>query len=238
MAGEADHLFYLARVAQKIDRPDHTVQFLTQLIQHRPVLNFHERALLHTSYRDYVAPYRTAIQFFDSFIDGSVPDVNPDWIPRLSIARQRFAAQLEEACRNIIDILDNVLLVSATDNVARAFYQKMKGDYYRYLAGFSPPGGASEHAKSAELAYKTALALSKRELRNSDPLYLNIALTYSICEYELAGNHEKAIHFAEKTFQDAVKTLDGLNKSDYAESTSVMQLIRENISRWTVTNGL
>jgi 14-3-3 protein epsilon len=216
MTKEADFLFYLARVADKIGRPDHAVDFLAKLIQIRPILNPDERRLFHATYRNYVAQHREALRAFGTYLEEAIADIDPGRCSVLNQFIERYGSELDGSCHTIIQLIDTVLLVHATDNVARAFYHKMKGDYYRYLAEFTSPGTAHEHAKSAELSYQTALALSRRELTNSDPLYLSIALTYSICEYELAGNQEQAIQFAEKTFQEAIRTVDGLSKDDYA----------------------
>jgi 14-3-3 protein epsilon len=233
MSSETDLLFYLARVADKIERHDHTVEYMTKLVQCRPKLTSDERRLLHSGYREYVAPYREALRLFDPYLDEAVNDADSERIAMLTTYSERYRAALDVACRNIIELVDTVLLVHTNEPVACAFYHKMKGDYFRYLAEFASPGTAHEYAKNAELSYKTALSLSRRELKNSDPLYLTIALTYSICEYELSGNHQEAVEFAERIFSEAVKTVDGLNKKDYAEATSIMQLLRENISRWS-----
>ena len=50
--------------------------------------------------------------------------------------RIKIEEELRTICQQVLDLLDERLIPSATTTDCTIFYQKMKGDYYRYLAEF------------------------------------------------------------------------------------------------------
>jgi len=62
---------------------------------------------------------------------------------------------------------------------------------------------------------------------------LGLALNFSVCYYEILKQPEKACELAKKSFDAAIEKLDGLNDSNYKDSTLIMQLLRDNLTLWT-----
>ena len=78
----------------------------------------------------------------------------------------------------------------------QAFFLKMIGDYYRYMAE-SATGSTLEEARSGALEnYKQAEAASK-ELAACNSIKLGLALNYSVFYYEVMQDSKQACVLAE-----------------------------------------
>ena len=96
----------------------------------------------------------------------------------------------------IVKIVKNKCLGLAKDDEVKAFFQKMIGDYYRYVAE-SAKGKTLEEVKSGALeGYKQADILSK-SLHACNPIRLGLALNYSVFHYEVMNDHKKACELGE-----------------------------------------
>ena len=96
----------------------------------------------------------------------------------------------------IVKIVKNKCLGLAKDDEGKAFFQKMIGDYYRYVAE-SAKGKTLEEVKSGALeGYKQADILSK-SLHACNPIRLGLALNYSVFHYEEMNDHKKACELGE-----------------------------------------
>jgi len=107
----------------------------------------------------------------------------------------------------------------------------MSGDYYRYLAEFRQANDSYKE-KSKEY-YQKALDIAQDNLPETHPTRLGLALNFSVCYYEILKQPEKACELAKKSFDAAIEKLDGLNDSNYKDSTLIMQLLRDNLTLWT-----
>jgi len=140
---------------------------------------------------------------------------------------------LENICKEVISLLvDNLLkTVSGKKDETEVFYLKMSGDYYRYLAEFRQANDSYKE-KSKEF-YQKALDIAQDNLPETHPTRLGLALNFSVCYYEILKQPEKACELAKKSFDAAIEKLDGLNDSNYKDSTLIMQLLRDNLTLWT-----
>src|SRR6201982_553736 len=112
-----------------------------------------------------------------------------------------------------------------------------KGDYHRYLAEFATDDAREEAATSAHEAYKTALSVAQTELPPTHPIRLGLALNFSVFYYEILNSPDRACHLAKQAFDDAIAELDSLSEESYRDSTLIMQLLRDNLTLWTSSDG-
>eukprot|EP00463_Aulacantha_scolymantha_P006847 TRINITY_DN991_c0_g1_i6.p1 TRINITY_DN991_c0_g1~~TRINITY_DN991_c0_g1_i6.p1 ORF type:complete len:129 (+),score=25.83 TRINITY_DN991_c0_g1_i6:199-585(+) len=110
----------------------------------------------------------------------------------------------------------------------------MAGDYNRYLA--EAVSNTDNEQKSSDY-YKRAFELSEMVLEPTHPIRLGLALNYSVCFYEILKDKKKACQLAKDAFDEAISKLDRLEESDYKDSTLIMQLLRDNLTLWTSTDG-
>merc|ERR1712072_1184530 len=71
---------------------------------------------------------------------------------------QKVEAELQKICDTILGLLDGNLIAKASTGESKIFYQKMKADYYRYIAEFSDGDKKSKAAESARQAFEDAIA--------------------------------------------------------------------------------
>jgi hypothetical protein len=62
---------------------------------------------------------------------------------------------------------------------------------------------------------------------------LGLALNYSVFNYEILSQPDKACQLAKQAFDDAIAELDTLSEDSYKDSTLIMQLLRDNLTLWT-----
>jgi hypothetical protein len=115
------------------------------------------------------------------------------------------------------------------DGEAKAFFVKMAGDYYRYIA---------ENAKSSYLEQVKQKALEAYELANGidlpacNPIKLGLALNFSVFHYEVMKNHAKACELADNALQAALDKIDELEEDDFRDAKSIIELLKENLTLW------
>ncbi|XP_060620825.1 14-3-3 protein gamma-like [Anolis sagrei] len=149
--------------------------------------------------------------------------------------RETIRRELEAQCLEILGLLDHGLLKHCheTDKESRAFYLKMKGDNYRYLAEVAQSDTKEMLVKSAVQAYEEAQEISEWHLEPTHPLALAVALNHSVLHYEVLNNAEKATKLAKAAFDKAIAGLETLSLEFYKESTVIMQRLRDYIVQWT-----
>merc|ERR1712228_360493 len=145
----------------------------------------------------------------------------------------KVEAELQKICDTILKVLDGDLIPKATTGESKVFYQKMKADYYRYIAEFTDGDAKSKAAESARVAYQEASDVADKDLAVTHPIRLGLALNYSVFMYEVLGNPEEACKMARTAFEDAIAELDNVAEDSYKDSTLIMQLLRDNLTLWT-----
>lgn len=88
-------------------------------------------------------------------------------------------------CQKVIDLINNKVLNKAIAEEPEAFFVKMVGDYYRYIAENAKGEGLEEVKKNALSAYERA---NKIDLAPCNPIKLGLALNYSVFHYEVLKN--------------------------------------------------
>merc|ERR1711967_99200 len=116
---------------------------------------------------------------------------------------------------------------------SKVFYQKMKADYYRYIAEYKDGDGKKAAAENARQAYQAAQEVAEKDLAVTHPIRLGLALNYSVFQYEVLSNPDEACKMARTAFEDAIAELDNVAEDSYKDSTLIMQLLRDNLTLWT-----
>merc|ERR1712050_763684 len=145
----------------------------------------------------------------------------------------KVEAELQKICDTILGLLDGNLIGKASTGESKVFYQKMKADYYRYIAEFSDGDAKSKASENARVAYEEAQKMGDKDLAVTHPIRLGLALNFSVFQYEVLQNPEDACKMARTAFEDAIAELDNVDESSYKDSTLIMQLLRDNLTLWT-----
>merc|ERR1711976_640132 len=107
---------------------------------------------------------------------------------------------------------DGNLIGKASSGESKVFYQKMKADYYRYIAEFTEGDKKTQAAENARLAYEEASKVAEKDLVVTHPIRLGLALNYSVFQYEVLSNPEEACKMARTAFEDAIAELDNVSE--------------------------
>merc|ERR1711948_118446 len=145
----------------------------------------------------------------------------------------KVETELQSICDKILGVLDGNLIPKASNGESKVFYQKMKADYYRYIAEFPEGDKKSKAAESARAAYADAQAVAEKDLAVTHPIRLGLALNFSVFQYEVLGAPEEACKMARTAFEEAIAELDNVAEDSYKDSTLIMQLLRDNLTLWT-----
>ena len=62
-------------------------------------------------------------------------------------------------------------------------------------------------------------------------------MNFSVFYYEILNSPDRACHLAKQAFDDAIAELDSLSEDSYRDSTLIMQLLRDNLTLWTSSEG-
>ncbi|KAG9124862.1 14-3-3 protein [Ceratobasidium sp. 392] len=128
-------------------------------------------------------------------------------------------------------------------SMIKCYYEKIEsepvkickmGDYHQYLAEFATGGKRKDSADKSLEAYKAASDVAVIELLPAHPIRLGLALNFSVFYYEILNSPDLAYHLTKQAFDDAIAELDTLSEESYKDSILIMQLLRDNLTLWTL----
>uniref|UniRef100_A0A7S3HJ27 14-3-3 domain-containing protein n=1 Tax=Spumella elongata TaxID=89044 RepID=A0A7S3HJ27_9STRA len=232
-----DKEVYFAKLAEQAERYDEMADHMENVGKLGDELSVEERNLLSVAYKNAVGSRRAAWRTMTSVEHKEKSKGNDENAKYAKEYCGRVEVELKKICDAILGLLDKNLISGASNGESKVFYQKMKADYYRYLAEFQD-GAAKEKASDlAESAYAEAAAVAEKDLAVTHPIRLGLALNYSVFLYEVQSKPDEACKMARTAFEDAIAELDNVAEDSYKDSTLIMQLLRDNLTLWTSDEG-
>ena len=123
---------FMARVAEQAERFDDMVDFLKEVISGKDGdFSTEERNLLSVGFKNLIGGKRTALRTIAAI------EQNPKYSKyseALTKYKKRIEDELFDQCIGIVDLVKDRCMKLATNAESKAFFQKMVGDYYRYVA--------------------------------------------------------------------------------------------------------
>ncbi|CAD8078611.1 unnamed protein product [Paramecium primaurelia] len=233
-----DELLYMARLTEQTERFEDMVNYIKQLVSVGQELSVEERNLLSVAYKNSIGGRRTAWRVLSSIEnkEEGKAQTNPASQRNLTLIRaykKKIEQELNGFCNDVLNLIDTSLIRTATNSEAKVFYFKMKGDYHRYISEYSS-GDQHKHAADGALeAYQQASNVANSELKTTNPIRLGLALNFSVFYYEVLNDPTKACSLAKQAFDDAIADIEQIEESQYKDATTIMQLIRDNLTLWT-----
>ena len=184
---------FLARVAEQAERFEDMVDFLALVLDARgPEVTSDERNLLSFAFKNLISSKRAACRTIAAI------EQNPKYSKYngpLASYKSSIENKLTADCQRVIDLINSKVLSKACDGESKAFFIKMVGDYYRYIAE-NAKGALMEEVKQKALkAYEQANVIT---LPPCNPIKLGLALNFSVFHYEVMKNHKAACELADK----------------------------------------
>ena len=226
MANVEEKIF-LARVAEQAERFEDMVDFLEEvLVAKAGTVNPDERNLLSVAFKNLISSKRAACRTISAI------EQNPKY-SKFNAALLTYKTQIEEQlqndCQKIIDMINQRVLNNDCADEAKAFFVKMVGDYYRYIAENAKDAKLEEVKQKAKQAYEEANAI---DLAPCNPIKLGLALNFSVFNYEVLKDHAKACELADNALQQALDKIDELEEDDFRDAKSIIELLKENLTLW------
>lgn len=250
-----DQLVEEAKLAEQAERYNDMVECMRRVVeQSRGDLTDEQRILLSVAYKNVVDAQLSAWKIVYPIEQelkqqegsrrrrrrrrGSPPSRQPGVGVRLKAAiayRNAIGHDLEAECREVIRLIDKRLLKAANSDTEgvdkKVFYEKMKGDYLRYMVEVS----LDDREERSEKAYQAYLAATRtaKSLASTHPTKLRLALNYSVFLYEIKKDVRKALEVAKKALDEAIAELHSLKEDCSKESNLILQLLAEKATLWT-----
>ena len=231
MSYDYNKLITLARITEQAERPEETIKYMETIIQNKKEdLTIEERNILSSAYKSCVSNRRNAWRNIYA-IELKERNNNGKYLEYVETLRKKIGEELYKLCENVFKIIDEYLLKRASSDESKVFYLKMKADYYRYLSEISTGEKNIEVANNSMNSYKQANELASK-LPCTNPIKLGLALNYSVFYYEVKNDPKTACEIANEAFDLAIRQLENIEDEQYKDSTTILQLLKENIDMW------
>jgi hypothetical protein len=136
----------------------------------------------------------------------------------------------------IVNMVENKCTQLAQDDESKAFFQKMIGDYYRYVAESAAEDKVAAVRDGALKGYSAAQSHATT-LNACNPIRLGLALNYSVFQYEVMNDHKKACELGESALTEALEKIDDVDEETFRDAKSIIELLKENLSLWKEEEG-
>ncbi len=225
---KVEEKIFLARVAEQAERFEDMVDFLEDVLKERHGdVNPDERNLLSVAFKNLISSKRAACRTISAI------EQNPKYQKfneALLVYKQTIEVQLKNDCEKIIKMInDQVICVPNCSDEAKAFFIKMVGDYYRYIAENAKDAVLEDVKAKAKKAYEDANMIN---LPACNPIKLGLALNFSVFNYEVLKDHSTACQLADEALQSALDKIDELEEDDFRDAKSIIELLKENLTLW------
>ena len=178
---------FMARVAEQAERFDDMVHYLQEVVKAKNEdFTTEERNLLSVGFKNQIGSKRTAIRTISAI------EQNPKYQKfnaGLSSYKKKIEGELYDQCIAIVNVVQGTCMKAASTDETKAFFYKMIGDYYRYVAECAAPDKIETVKNGALENYKHAQT-SSASLNACNPIRLGLALNFSVFYYEVMENHK------------------------------------------------
>ena len=206
---------YFAKLAEQAERYDEMADYMKAVGDDGNELSVEERNLLSVAYKNTVGSRRAAWRIISSVEQKEKSKGNDGQAGYAKDYRVKVENELQKICDTILTLLDTGLIPKATQAESKVFYQKMKADYYRYIAEFRSGEEKTKAAEEARKAYAEAAKVAKDDLAVTHPIRLGLALNYSVFMYEVLNDPDEACKMARTAFEDRKGGKDGKGQRNF-----------------------
>lgn len=235
MSNRDDRLLQ-AKIAEQIERYEDMSSEMRAIVESddKP-LSDEERNLLSVAYKNVVGTRRSAWRVIAS-LEQKTKDKNEEELKQrmTKTYREKIEEELNKICDEVIQLLNNKLIPKADTKESEVFYQKMKGDYFRYKVEVASADARKDLAEKSKDAYEEAFKIAKDNMPPTNPIRLGLALNYSVFYYEIMNESSTACDLAKGAFDEAIPVIESSSSDDsLKDSMLIMQLLRDNLTLWT-----
>lgn len=236
MIEQIDKYVYLALLAEKAGSFQDMRFFLEKyVIKAKGEISCDERNLLSVAYKNIVSSKRHSVRTILAYEIKEKQSTKPEDLDYILEYKNILEDDLISTCEYICLFIENYLVPFAVEDESKAFYQKLIGDYYRYIAENIDNEKRSSYSDKSLLAYNEAREHAKN-LKAIDPVRLGLALNLSVFYYEIINNQETGCQIAKETLESVKKDIEELdeNEEENIDIFNIIELIQENLNMWNI----
>ena len=210
------------------------IQSIKRVVELNPILNNDERNLLNIVYKNAVSSRRSTIRDVTENIRIiSESQVHQQRLQKLNDFRELLFREVYDICMDLIDLIETSILPATSEPELRVFYEKLKGDFYRYICENREKTPEIEDLiQKASTCYQTGMEIAKSELSPTNINFLGLVLNYTVFLYEIVENKNEAIELSKNTFMETVDLMDQMDDSSYSDTATILQLLKLNTKNW------
>ncbi|EKF39236.1 14-3-3 protein, putative [Trypanosoma cruzi marinkellei] len=224
-----EQLIIMAKLAEQCERYDEILVCMKRVVKLNPVLSSEERNLLSVAYKNVIGARRACWRSITALEQKE--DIKKEKnITLIKGFKRQIEKELSDVCSDILDLIDEHLLPSASTEETKVYYLKMKGDYHRYYAEIET--NTEEQKNKALEAYTQAMQYNS-SLKPTSPIRLGLALNFSVFYYEILKSPDRGCQLARQAFEEALSDPSVLDEEQHKEAALIMQLLRDNLALWT-----
>ena len=230
LAAKLEDLKFMIELAYEIGRPLDMIPLIKQFIELAPHLNFEERDLYSHAYHESVESVRQCLRVLQPLLAHARSG------PRKTVLQEFFdkmCVELHELCSEVIETTDSMLLPAAESAIGFIFYNKMKGDYWRYDAEFQVGELHRRAVEEAGRCYEEALKCAEESLDVKNPMRLGLIMNYTVFLVDVRGEREKGRQVAMAAIEAAEASFEK-DKGDqsFVDAEICLKLLRDNCDLW------
>merc|ERR1712125_122479 len=162
MGANRDKEVYFAKLAEQAERYDEMANHMENVGKGSEELSVEERNLLSVAYKNAVGSRRAAWRIITSVEQKEKSKGNEESAKYAKEYCGKVEAELQKICGAILALLDGSLCAKASTGESKVFYEKMRADYYRYIAEFTAGDERTKASESARKAYEQAKTVAEK----------------------------------------------------------------------------
>lgn len=238
MSLSREELLYLATASEQAERYENLVDYMKQLIAQinkgensSEELSEVERKIFSTGCKKKLEPIRYAWLDLDA-VEQKEENRGGRHIAALKEYRTTLKHKVEVFCREIVGYINSSVLPICQSVECKAFFLKMRADFYRYLAECSLGEHQDKAYEDCIRAYDEAVKVAIEGLKVDHYVRMGVILNFGIFYAELRGEVKKGLEICKGVFDD-VTNVDKENcEGERKDSTLVLELIQNKITEW------
>ena len=230
-----DEQIFLARVAEQADRFEDMVDHLEKAVQLKnDDLNSEERNLLSVGFKNLIGSRRSALRSIGGIEQNTKYAHFADGLKSYKV---KIENELYDQCMRVINLIeDNIIQNCKEQQESKAFFYKLIGDYFRYIAESAHEERLNDVKEKAREYYDKATDAAN-SLPKHNPIRLGLALNFSVFYFEVTDNKEEAIKVAQGALQNAEESLEDADEDTYRDAKGIIDLLTENLELWKEEDG-
>ncbi|OHT01443.1 DNA damage checkpoint protein rad25 [Tritrichomonas foetus] len=231
MNPEIEDLIYFCTLFHNEKRDKEALETIKQLIEIDPHFDKVRRVLFQAIYKQVIDSMRNSLLTITSYYDSNVEANRSDRAAMLIEKKEELINKLIPLCKEAIAQIDESLLPNAVDVQMAVYFQKFKGDLYRYIAEYSDETDSVAAANSGEECYREALSVAAQNLPGCDPVRLSLILNAAVFRYEIRKEKDIATEMLTTTVNE-IEGAPDMSPSSANETENVLSIMRENLRLW------